>query len=171
MIRNIRLQDVPEVLEIGRLQFGDGFITEASLKEPVCLVYEEGGRVVAFATACVCRVEQINQKLEGLFPAEPVGFLCNIGVHPDYLGRGIASRLTEARIHRLSHACNRIIATAWKENGKVNVGNILLRHGFNLITEIPAFWAGTACKTCGDAECVCPAVIFCRESLTSLREA
>ena len=58
-----------------------------------------------------------------------------------------------------------IISTAWKRAGKINIGNILLRSGYNVMTEIPDYWykdsveKGYLCPQCGNP-CHCSCVIF-----------
>jgi ribosomal-protein-alanine N-acetyltransferase len=81
--------DLDRILEIERLCFDsewDRRQFSSSLKE-LCFVYEEHGELQGFLIACSCEVARR-------------AIIMRIAVHPDFQGRGIASRLIAAALDR-----------------------------------------------------------------------
>ena len=89
---NIRLAteaDLERILEIERLCFGSEWSRNqfcSSLKE-LFYVFEDEGEVLGFLIACLCGIAKRAT-------------IMRIAVHPDYWGRGIASKLISASLDK-----------------------------------------------------------------------
>lgn len=91
-IRPALLRDLPRILEIERLTFGgqwDYYQFKASLEDVFLVAIDpKSAEIVGFLVACCCKVARL-------------GIILRIAVHPDYQGRGIATRLIQESFERL----------------------------------------------------------------------
>jgi len=91
-IRPARSQDLPRIMEIEGLTFGsqwDYFQFKASLNDVFLVAMEaDAAELVGFLVACCCQVSRR-------------AMILRVAVHPDYQGRGIASRLLEESFREL----------------------------------------------------------------------
>ena len=91
-IRPALSQDLPRILEIESLTFGeqwDYFQFKASLNDVfLAAVDASTGNLVGFLVACCCKVARR-------------GIILRVAVHPDYQGRRIATRLLEELFREL----------------------------------------------------------------------
>ena len=85
-IRPAIISDLPQIMEVERLAFGgqwDYFQFKASLDDIFLLAVDaSGGAIVGFLVACCCKVARR-------------GIILRVGVHPDYQGQGIATKLLQ----------------------------------------------------------------------------
>jgi [ribosomal protein S18]-alanine N-acetyltransferase len=91
-IRRALIQDFPQIMEIERLAFGgqwDYYQFKASLEDIFLLAVDAAtANVVGFLVACCC-------------PVARRGVILRVAVHPDYQGRGIATKLLEGSFQAL----------------------------------------------------------------------
>jgi ribosomal-protein-alanine N-acetyltransferase len=91
-IRRALVSDLPRVLEIERLAFGaqwDYYQFKASLEDVFLLAVDATtGDTVGFLVACCCEISRR-------------GVILRVAVHPDFQGRGIATRLLEESFEEL----------------------------------------------------------------------
>ena len=91
-IRTALAQDLPRILEIERLTFGeqwDYFQFKASLNDIFLVAVDPAtAELVGFLVACCCEVARR-------------GIILRVAVHPDYQGQGIATQLLEESFREL----------------------------------------------------------------------
>jgi ribosomal-protein-alanine N-acetyltransferase len=88
-IRFATASDLERILEIERLCFDPPWSRQqfsSSLKE-LFFVFEEEKEILGFLVACSCKIARR-------------GIIMRIAVHPDYRGRGIATRLIAAALDK-----------------------------------------------------------------------
>jgi ribosomal-protein-alanine N-acetyltransferase len=91
-IRTALAQDLPRILEIERLTFGqqwDYFQFKASLNDIFLVTVDPAtAELVGFLVACCCEVARR-------------GIILRVAVHPDHQGQGIATQLLEESFREL----------------------------------------------------------------------
>lgn len=91
-IRPALIQDLPRIMEIERLAFGeqwDYFQFKASLDDIFLLAVDAiSADIVGFLVACCCEISRR-------------GIILRLAVHPDYQGRGIATQLIQSSLGEL----------------------------------------------------------------------
>jgi len=88
-IRSATANDLESILEIERLCFDSQWSPgqfSASLRDTF-LLFEEQGKILGFLIACSCNLARR-------------AIIMRIAVHPDYQGRGIASKLITAALDK-----------------------------------------------------------------------
>ena len=88
-IRPALIQDLPRIMEIERLAFGeqwDYYQFKASLDDIFLLAVDAvTADIVGFLVACCCEISRR-------------GIILRLAVHPDYQGRGIATQLIQSSL-------------------------------------------------------------------------
>ncbi|MFH1594994.1 MAG: N-acetyltransferase [Pseudomonadota bacterium] len=91
-IRPALIRDLPRIMEIERLAFGeqwDYYQFKASLDDVFLLAVDAAtADIVGFLVACCCEVSRR-------------GIILRLAVHPDYQGRGIATQLIHISLGEL----------------------------------------------------------------------
>jgi len=91
-IRPALSSDIPRILEIERLAFGeqwDYYQFKASLDDILLLAVDGAtGDTVGFVVACCCEIARR-------------GIILRVAVHPDYQGQGIATQLLQEALEKL----------------------------------------------------------------------
>jgi ribosomal-protein-alanine N-acetyltransferase len=91
-IRVARYFDLPKIMEIERLAFGnqwDYFNFKASLDDVFLVAIDaDSAQIVGFLIACCCKISRR-------------GMISRVAVHPLYQGRGIATQLIEVSFGKL----------------------------------------------------------------------
>ena len=109
-IRPALILDLPRVMEIERLAFGeqwDYYQFKASLDDIFLLAVDAvTADIVGFLVACCCEISRR-------------GIILRLAVHPDYQGRGIATQLIQSSLGELKK----------KELDEVELDVDILRHG------------------------------------------
>ena len=173
-------KDYPAVCSIADKQLGQDYVSAKTLRQiqnsscnDNCLIarHETTGKVLGFCiykTLLPQEAEALCRGLKKTFGefGDEIGYLATLAVSEKFHNNGIASALTAEAHKRFEKlGIGYIISTAWKRAGKINIGNILLRNGYNVMTEIPDYWyedsvkKGYLCPQCGNP-CHCSCVIF-----------
>jgi ribosomal protein S18 acetylase RimI-like enzyme len=107
---------------------------------------------------------EANQVVGHPIFTEDIGFLYSIGVHEDFRGRGIATKLVELRLDwLLNQNIGSCFTTAWQEGTRINIEPVISKFGFKKIWEMKNYFAGENCPRCGD-DCKCSAFVFLGKS-------
>lgn len=94
MIRTARGEDLPALMELSRLCFGDSeewlglFYSKGVVLERDCWVWEEEGKVPAMAFTLPCLWRKGGAAL-------PCIYLYSVATHPQWRGRGLSTKLLE----------------------------------------------------------------------------
>lgn len=184
--RMIEERDVPEAVEISRVQLGADYLDDSDFVDAMndpgqfCLVAEEDGRLAGFAICQVFGPEGEKDKLmlpdcpeRGLVMSmQLTGLLDSVAVSQDYKGGGIGTEISSRCIHEMKgHGCGIVCAMAWKNVlGKTNIGGILTNLGFRETIAIQGYWnrmvdspEGHDCPICG-VPCRCYGVFWYRST-------
>lgn len=176
-------KSMSEALEILSC-LGSNYITEKRLlscaKRHVAIGAFEQAELVGVVVARPLRAREVRLLEERIrrlgdmtlhLPRTKVGYLDALAVKKTYrnLGKdsepGIGSILVrEAEANMKGLGCTLAIGEAWVSGLGDESGNLLLRAGYQLKAEIPAYWSSDRfdCPVCGN-ECKCTALIFIKK--------
>lgn len=129
VIDDMKVEDLPEILAIEKASF------ETPWSET--LFYNE-----IFKTISVSRVARIDGRVVGYLCANMIideGHILNLAVHPDYRGRGIASRLLRHMIDEMRAGnCRSIFLEVRMSNE--NARKMYAKFGFTLLGTRKAYY-------------------------------
>ncbi len=129
VIDDMKVEDLPEILAIETASF------ETPWSET--LFYNE-----IFKTISVSRVARIDGRVVGYLCANMIideGHILNLAVHPDYRGRGIASRLLQHMIDEMRAGnCRSIFLEVRMSNE--NARKMYAKFGFTLLGTRKAYY-------------------------------
>ena len=179
-IREIRQNDLAQVLAIADAQLGKDYVSPAMLEKKLSIdsrmkcnviVGGDNRRIIGFYIYEVISYEKVLEITRGLeirelMVSQKIGYLKTIAIDKRYTGYGIASKCVEACVQTFKNqGINSCISPAWKHGGKINIESVLVRNGFIKQNEIPQYWHGASvkegfsCPQCGNP-CHCSCVIF-----------
>lgn len=175
---------IPQLLEISDNQLGKDYLSFEDLDQAIsnrdkfiCKVAfnRSDNKIMAFCLCPIIEPNNINTiiKLSGrpmprsVLHSELVGIIKTVAVGERYQGRGIGRNLTSACYKELlQKRVQSICSVAWKQDGHVNIGGILISLGLKVHVEISDYWMddslekGYDCPECGQPPCHCTAVIY-----------
>jgi len=182
-IVNIDKNQIDQIIEISNNELGEGFISKVQLnhyinskKKYICKLAIKDNMLLGFSIGIIVDSKYLKLLMGKDFERLPNSFLNNhfiygqiktIVVNSNYQLLGIGTALCESTIIDLKKLdANKLIATAWKQNNKVNSAKMLQKFGLKHLCEIPFFWKDESikekynCKVCGLPPCICTAVIY-----------
>lgn len=173
-------QDWSEVYEIANAQLGRDYISidtlrlcqdkDSSLK---CFVAKDKKTksVLAFSIIDTIDYNQLmeitkNRKIVELMFCNQIGYIKSVAVSPKFKGHGISYKLINYCIEYFKKkGITKLVSTAWKHAGIINIKSLLEKQGFSIKTEIPDYWYEDSiknkfdCPQCGNP-CHCTSVIY-----------
>ncbi len=176
-------QDWSEVYEIANEQLGNDYISIDTLKlcqnkdnSLKCFVAKDkkNKNVLAFAIIDTINYDRLmeitkNRQIVELMFCNQIGYIKSIAVSPIYKGHGISYKLIAYCIEYFKkQGITKLVSTAWKHAGIINIKSLLEKQGFSIKTEIPDYWYEDSiknkfdCPQCGNP-CHCTSVIYIKK--------
>ncbi|PKK95793.1 MAG: hypothetical protein CVV59_01945, partial [Tenericutes bacterium HGW-Tenericutes-4] len=173
--------DIEAIYQICNEQLGKEYIKVETVKKllnyknSIIKVFEENNEVAAFIVLEIISKSRLKTELRTI--EEPLltqiknetkfGFLNIVAVLNKFMGKKIGSALTFDAVEEIKNRqIKNTFSLAWKDKEKINIGNILLRAGFNLLYEVKNYYYKESiekqynCPNCGAPPCKCSAVIY-----------
>lgn len=180
VIQPIRHDEIATVVGIANQELGTDFITPAEIKRYLAnpskytlLVARKNNETVGFCSAYKLTPAEIQAmaprpELPTPFSITPqTGMLKTMAVQNAHTKQGIGTKLVSHILDILvQDGIKEIYSIGWKKDGKVSIGNILLRHGFKQHRNVENYWFEDSilknydCALCGPPPCRCHAAIF-----------
>lgn len=178
-IRKAALEDIPIIRDLAAITLGEGYLTSEKLHhdltEHIAHVAVYKHHIVGYCISECLPPGGLRQQLLG-HPDDPyddlraadqkgaLGLLQSVGVDPQFLRNGIATKMVEQGLQSLrDRGMQAIIALAWKTD-TIHIGGVLTRLGFQKRQLYKAFWREESlntfqCPVCNNP-CVCDMVLF-----------
>lgn len=163
-------EEFPELQKLARDHLGGEDFLDVEPGFSFYVTIKGDSLPIGYATSCVSSFWDIDPKILWLLlpslegSPERLGELCNTVVHPAWRRRGIGERFYELRLEVLDSVVEYVYMTACMPAGsnRANVRTLAEKYGFRAVGEIPGYWSGCDCNTCGK-HCTCTAVVYLRK--------
>lgn len=177
-IVDLSAQDIPEIIEFADLNIGKGYYTTATTKEILNAASAKD------PTTCLGMRDLNTQKLIAIRISLPpgtwmnrfsygqltekwgvdpknVGYFKSLFLDPSYRGQKLGPRLSaEAERRMWARGALAIVTHSWKESPNNSSTKYLTKMGFQVVGELPHYWAQVDydCSGCHNRPCSCTAV-------------